>query len=133
GTNHRPEQQPMHDNIRNILARITALEDELRDAIAEQQVHFRFRVEGTRVRFEEGMRETHRQLKVGLLTWLRRARLRNIATAPVIYALFVPLGLLDLCVSVYQRVCFPVYGVPLVRRGRYVVIDRHQLRYLNSI
>jgi len=123
----------MHDNVRDILARITALEDELRDAISEHQIHFRYRIEGTRVRFEEGIREAHRKLKIGLLPWLRRAQLRNVATAPVIYSLVVPLALLDLAVTVYQRLCFPVYGVPRVRRGSYVMVDRHQLRYLNSI
>jgi hypothetical protein len=123
----------MHDKIRDILARITELEDELREAIAERQVEFRYRVEGTRIRFEDGIREAHRQLRIGLLPWLRRARLRNVATAPIIYSLAVPLALLDLALSIYQWLCFPIYGIACVRRGRFVVIDRHQLRYLNSI
>lgn len=123
----------MHEHIRDILARISALEDELRDAIAEQQVHFRYRVEGTRIRFEDGIREAHRRLKTGVLPWLRGAKLRNVVTAPIIYGLVVPLALLDLAVSTYQLLCFPLYGVPRVRRGHFVIIDRQHLRYLNVI
>jgi len=31
--------------------------------------------------------------------------------------MIVPLALLDLCVSFYQAVCFPIYGVARVHRG----------------
>ena len=54
-------------------------------------------------------------------------------TAPVIYSVIVPLVLLDLFVTVYQAVCFPVYGIPKVRRRDYLVFDRHHLAYLNAL
>ena len=56
-----------------------------------------------------------------------------VLTAPVIYALIFPLILLDLFVSIYQAVCFPVYGIPKVRRGDYLVFDRYHLAYLNAL
>jgi len=54
-------------------------------------------------------------------------------TAPVIYAVIMPFLLLDLFVSVYQAVCFPVYGLEKVRRRDHIVFDRHRLRYLNGL
>jgi hypothetical protein len=57
----------------------------------------------------------------------------TIVTAPFIYALILPISMLDLFVTVYQTVCFPVYQIPRVTRGQYVVIDRHLLVYLNVI
>ena len=54
-------------------------------------------------------------------------------TAPLIYGLLVPIALLDASVTVYQTVCFRVYGVARVRRSAYIVIDRHHLAYLNAI
>jgi hypothetical protein len=36
-------------------------------------------------------------------------------------------------ISFYQAVCFPIYGIPKVRRRDYVVMDRHYLSYLNAI
>ncbi len=56
-----------------------------------------------------------------------------VLTAPFIYSLILPLGLLDAFVTVYQAVCFRVYGIPRVRRGDYLVFDRGHLGYLNAI
>lgn len=53
--------------------------------------------------------------------------------SPVIYSMIVPAVLLDLFISVYQRVCFPVYGIATVQRKDYISFDRHRLRYLNLI
>ena len=45
----------------------------------------------------------------------------------------MPFFVVDAWVSIYQWVCFPIYGIARVRRGRYFVIDRHKLAYLNGI
>jgi hypothetical protein len=63
----------------------------------------------------------------------RGVRCIYLLTAPVIYALLVPFVLLDLWVTLYQWVCFPIYGMPRVPRRRYFMIDRHELEYLNAI
>lgn len=123
----------MNENVREILKRITELEDELHDAVQEHQEVLKYRFEGTRVKFENSIRDAHHQLKVGLLPWLRGSELRTTITVPIIYAVVIPLAVLDLGVSLYQWSCFPLYRVPRVRRSNYVVVDRHQLRYLNSI
>ena len=47
--------------------------------------------------------------------------------------MIIPFVLLDLFVTVYQTVCFPVYGVPKARRSDYVAIDRKKLCYLNAL
>lgn len=62
--------------------------------------------------------------------------LRNgltVLTGPLIYALLVPLVLLDVAVSAFQTVTFPIYGVARVPRRRYFVFDRHKLRYLTFV
>ena len=63
----------------------------------------------------------------------RAAYLLTALTTPVIFALAIPLALLDLCVTAYQRVCFPVYGIERVRRARYFTLDRHRLPYLGLL
>jgi hypothetical protein len=40
---------------------------------------------------------------------------------------------MDLWSTIYQSVCFRSYGIPKVRRGDYIILDRHKLRYLNTI
>lgn len=69
----------------------------------------------------------------GSLRLLFDASLLNILVAPVIYSMIIPGLILDLFVSVYQAVCFPVYGIQKVRRSDYVIFDRHNLEYLNWI
>lgn len=59
--------------------------------------------------------------------------IRNMLTTPLIYSLAVPLILLDVWVTAFQYVCFPIYGIRLVTRRDYFAIDRHRLPYLNAI
>jgi hypothetical protein len=47
--------------------------------------------------------------------------------------MIVPLVFLDLSVTLYQHICFRIYGVPRVCRKDYLYIDRHYLPYLNPI
>ena len=54
-------------------------------------------------------------------------------TAPLIYSMVVPFLLLDLGVTIYQFVCFPVYRIARVRRSDYMLFDRARLPYLNLL
>ncbi|MCZ4316409.1 hypothetical protein O4H66_23655 [Comamonadaceae bacterium G21597-S1] len=123
----------MNERISRILAQMAALDDELRDAVHEQESRMFFQIKGKRVEFERTVREAHAKLKTNLFRWLVTNRPQNLITGPIIYAMIVPLLLLDLCVSFYQWSCFPIYGITKVRRGDYIVFDRHHLGYLNAI
>jgi hypothetical protein len=129
----RGEDPTMDERIRDLLREITRLEDELEVALHDQQTEVLFRFEGTRVRFEERIREAHRRLKMGLLPWILDSSVSNLLSAPFIYSLILPFLLLDAWLWMYQAVCFPLYRIPRVRRESYIAIDRHQLAYLNSI
>ena len=40
--------------------------------------------------------------------------------------------LLDFVVFIYHAVCFPIYGIPKVKRSDYILVrDRNKLQYLN--
>lgn len=123
----------MQEKIRLILNKITALEDELRRELHAQESRLFYKIEGGRIRFEQAIREAHLRLKVGVFRWFLTIRPQNLLTAPIIYSLIVPLVLFDLCVTFYQVTCFPVYGIPKVRRSGYVVMDHQHLAYLNVI
>jgi hypothetical protein len=123
----------MNARIEELLRRIQELETELESDLEAKRVEFRYRIEDRRVRFEREMRVFQRRLRKGSLRYLLDAPLLVLLTAPVIYAAIVPLVLLDAMVTAYQRVCFPVYGIPRVARGDYFVFDRGLLPYLNWI
>jgi len=123
----------MNENIRRILVEIARLEEELASVIQEQQIELHYRIEGSKVRFEENLRRIHHELKTGVFAWLRASELRNVISAPFVYLMIAPFLLLDLFLTVYQAICFPLYRIPKVKRSDYVVVDRHNLGYLNII
>ena len=125
----------MNDKISELLEQIGILETELNTAIEEQESRIRYKIEGKRVVFEHAIKEAHRKLKpkMNLLIWFFTVRPKNFLTMPAIYGMLVPLALFDLCISLYQLVCFPIYGITRVRRANYILVDRQYLAYLNII
>jgi hypothetical protein len=83
--------------------------------------------------FDRALRQEHRRLRPSLIAYLRGGGAATFLTAPIVYSLIVPLVALDLWITVYQWICFPVYGVARVPRRRYFALDRHKLAYLNAI
>ena len=121
------------DEITHLAASIRALERELEVALAKRRVELNYEVRDGIAHFEQVIIAKHRLLRARLLSYVFGARPAMILTAPVIYSLIIPVLLLDLFVAVYQTVCFPVYGIPRVRRIDYLAFDREHLAYLNAI
>ncbi len=113
--------------------RIKILEKELQTALEENEREFQYRWIRGKATFEDATLAEHRKLKQWLPTYIRDSRFLVILTAPFIYAVFIPFALLDLFVTIYQTVCFPIYGVPKVNRADYIVYDRGHLKYLNLV
>lgn len=123
----------MNDRIQQILNQITALEDDLRTALNEQQSSMFFQIKGKRVEFEQSIKEAHKRLKTNFFRWLVTNRPQNLITGPIIYSMIIPLLITDFFVTIYQWTCFPIYGIKKVRRKDYIIYDRQQLNYLNFI
>ena len=123
----------MDERVRSLLNQISELEDELRSALHAQQTRMFYHIEGRRIEFEQGIREAQAKLRHGVFKWLAESQLRNVVTAPVIYSMIVPLAFLDLALTVFQAVCFPLYRAPAVKRSDYILLDRFHLSYLNSL
>lgn len=116
-----------------LLEEIQELQERVAEEVGREAREFGYSIQQGRVTFERGVLARHREMAQRLRVYLKEASWLVIATAPVIYSLAVPLLLLDAMVSLYQAICFPVYGIPRVRRGDYIVMDRHRLQYLNLI
>jgi hypothetical protein len=123
----------MDTRIRDLVEQIATLEDELRTALHERESRVMFTIRGKRIEFEREISEAHKRLKRGFFRWLVTDRGQNLITGPIIYGMAVPMALFDLCLSIYQLSCFPIYGIAKVRRADYIVFDRHQLGYLNFV
>lgn len=123
----------MEDGTARLVARIRELEDELEQELRRRREQFKYRIEGKRITFEDELWARHRKLKRGIIQFLRETGFLEAVTSPFIYSLIVPLVLLDIFAFVYQQVCFRVYRIPIVSRGRFIVMDRQELAYLNGL
>lgn len=121
----------MHDDIRRIMAQIGTLEKELSQRLHQQREGIGYRVDGRRIEFSDEVRAAHQRSRTRLLSWVAASSWRNAVSTPVVCALILPFGFLDLCLAVYQAVCFRLYRIERVRRSDYIPFDRHKLGYLN--
>ena len=123
----------MNPKISELLARIQQMELEIEQEMKRKRAELQADFEETRVRFEHEVLEQQRRFKTGLLKYMLSADLRTALTAPIIYAVFFPMVLLDFSVTVYQHICFRAYGIARVKRSDYFVYDRAHLAYLNLL
>lgn len=123
----------MDREIDDLLGRLHDLEEEFEQKLAERSADFRYRFDKKRVVFEDAVRAQHRELKTGLLGFLRSSHWSVLLTAPVVYSLVVLIALADLWVTLYQAICFPIWRIPRVRRSDYISLDRRHLAYLNVV
>ena len=123
----------MNQHIAELIEKLHQLERELDAAIALRRAELSFQFEQGRVKFEQEIIRRHQELKTKLWPYIRSANPLVVLSAPVIYALIIPLVILDLFVSLYHAVCFPIYKIEKIKRSDYLTFDRHHLAYLNVI
>jgi len=116
-----------------LLDKIKVLETELIEELQKQEEEFSYEIRKRRVIFEENVIIRHKEYVVRLFQYITDAPLKHILSAPLIWGCMIPSLLMDATISLYQAVCFPIYGIPKVKRQDYIVFDRQYLRYLNLI
>jgi hypothetical protein len=119
----------MQPRLEDLLARIRDLQDEVEETYRQAREDWARQ----RAQLAEDFLRQQRRYKTGLLRYVAHVRPLVLLTAPVIYLGWIPFLLMDLFVSLYQTVCFPVYRIPKVRRADYLVFDREKLPYLNLL
>lgn len=123
----------MNPKVSELLERIHQIQEEIEQEVQRRRAELHADFEHRRIRFEREVLEQQRRFRAGLLAYIFGAELRHVATAPVIYAAFMPLVLADLFVTAYQYVCFPFYRIPRVKRSEHFFFDRSHLAYLNAL
>lgn len=58
---------------------------------------------------------------------------QNLVSMPFIYFMVFPIVIMDLSLELFHRICFALYGLEYIDRGKYIKIDRHKLSKLNPI
>jgi hypothetical protein len=117
----------------DLLERLLQLEEEFEQKIEAQRAAFRYQLQKGRVIFEQSIIAEHREIKTGVMHYLRDSTFGGLVISPFVYVLVIPLLLLDFGVWLFQNICFSVWGIEQVRRSDYILIDRRHLAYLNGI
>ena len=123
----------MNDKLSLLLERIQQLEREVLTEIAEKEARFSYVVQDRKAHFTKAVVTQHRKLAKTIASYVRESKFFNVVTAPVIWIVLLPVVLLHVTACIFQWVCFPVYGIPKVRRRDYIVMDRRVLSYLNPL
>lgn len=116
-----------------ILEEIQRLEDELIDEFKEKEQEFFYHIKNKKVKFEQEVINEGRAKVVGSFRYLSSLPILTIITMPFIWMMIIPAFIIDVCVTIYQFVCFPIYKIPKVKRSDYVVLDRYNLFYLDKV
>ncbi|MBK9322873.1 MAG: hypothetical protein IPM97_08015 [Bdellovibrionaceae bacterium] len=119
----------MNTKIKDLIAQINSLQEE----IEKEYKHVREEFESRKVLLAENFLVQQNRHKIGILRFLSQSRILVILSTPVIYLGWLPFLLLDVFVFSYQAICFPIYGIPKVKRSDFVVFDRADLPFLNLI
>lgn len=123
----------MSRTLQELMHEIQELEDRVLERIQRKGHGLQFKLREGKVVFEKEVLRRHKALAKRLHRYLLDSSLLKIITAPLIYSVFLPMLLLDVTISVYQAICFPIYKIPKVHRRDYIALDRYRLSYLNVI
>ena len=123
----------VNKRIDEIISEIKALEDELLDEFKNKEKEFFYKIENGKVRFEQDVITKGRSKLRNSYKYLSSFPVLAIFTIPFIWAMMIPIFLIDISVTIYQYICFPIYKIPKVKRADYVIIDRYNLFYLDRV
>jgi hypothetical protein len=123
----------MNPKLDSLVEQMRGLEVEIRRELRQEEAKFLYGVREGRATFTKEGDRRNRKLAKRLRDFLRDTSFLALLTTPVIWGAIVPIALLDLVFMIYQTICFPVYGIPRVRRADYLLFDRKRLAYLNVL
>lgn len=125
--------KPMPNRLQELMTRIKQLEDELLVELQKKEKEYYYEIRDTKVFFTRAIRKRNKTLVKTVRRYLRDAPILNTLTAPIIWSCLLPALFMDMVTTLYQSICFPIYGIPKVKRSDFIIIDRQYLSYLNPI
>lgn len=123
----------MSNKITELFIKIRELQQELDNEMVRRREELSYSLHEKKVIFDKLVERQHLKYRAGLMNYFFSSRLLVVLISPIIYSMIIPLCLMDLFFTIYQRVCFPIYKIDIVKRADYLIFDRKQLSYLNLI
>lgn len=123
----------MDSKIVKLRAEIAGLQETLHGLEAEEEAQSVSEELLGKPYFDDETRAQHQAQRSPNILYIINLPIGAHVSAPFVYGMVIPIAFLDLCLFVYQAVCFRLWKVERVNRKTYVVVDRHHLAYLNGI
>jgi len=123
----------MQTKITKILKHIESLYKDLEKEYQQAAKSYGFSLSGKKIIFLEAIRKRNKKIKESAFHYVFTASFRHLLSIPFIWAMIIPIFLLDIGLWIYQAFAFPLYGIPKVKRRDYIIYDRKFLSYLNVI
>ncbi len=123
----------MTTQLNNLIKEIDKLNDRLTEEYQKASKQYSFFIKQKKIEFSQAARARNKKFKIPLRRYLVPKNLRHLVSAPFIYSVVFPLVFLDIVVSIYHAVAFPLYRIPKVKRSDYINFDRRYLDYLNLL
>jgi len=123
----------MIDKLESVFIAFREAEAKLLRELQRKQQEFHYVVRKGKVHFSAEANVLQKGFLKRLSLFVRDAPLLVLLTTPLIWFCALPIVFLDVIITIYQTVCFPIYGIPKVRRADFILLDRHRLSYLNLI
>jgi hypothetical protein len=123
----------MNERLESILSKMSQLEQEFHGELKSCEERFQQCFVASVAELKRSAQDAQQRLgqKTSKLSTLQFWK--QLASIPFIYVMIVPLVFMDFMLTIYQQVCFRLYGVPLARRGEHFIIDRQLLDNLNLV
>ncbi len=111
--------------------------EELKSSLWKEQARlakkYGFSINDKHIVFLQKIRDQHKKIRVPTWKYVIPTDIRHLVSMPFIYMMIIPAVILDLFITMYHLIAFPLYRIPKVKRGDYIIYDRRFLDYLNII
>lgn len=121
----------MWSTIQEILAKIEALNNDLREEYDRLLEKYGFSFQEKKVIFLEEFRKKNKKFRIPLWRPITSTNFRQLLAVPFILGMIIPAVILDIGITIYQAIAFPLYRIPKVKRSDYIIYERRFLDYLN--
>jgi hypothetical protein len=123
----------MDSKIKKILERMDLLNDSLKKEYARLAKKYGFLINQKKIIFSKRIRERNKKFRIPVWKYVIPKSVLHLFAMPFIYMMIVPAVTLDVFITLYHWTVFPLCGIPMIKRGDYIVYDRRFLDYLNII
>ena len=123
----------MDSKIRDILEKIDKLNETLRKEQVRLAKKYGFLIREKKIIFLKKIRERNKAFRIPAWKYAIPKNIRHFLSLPFIYSMIIPAVILDIFITVYHHIAFPLYGIPKVKRSDFITYDRRFLDYLNII